>query len=198
MTAHYDRLAKWFDFYRKGDQRRWGALQGEFFNTLSGRVLHVGIGTGMETLNFPPGLDVVAIDLSPAMLHRARARALAYPGKMRLCLMNSERLAFPDNSFDNAVAVCVFCSVAHPVWGLKEVHRVLRPGGRLLLFEHVLSRHPIHALNLRLMSLVTERLEGTHLDRDTMDNVVRAGFTLESEKNVYLDIVKAAVAVKAA
>ncbi|UCD10471.1 MAG: class I SAM-dependent methyltransferase [Nitrospinaceae bacterium] len=197
MAAHYDRLARVFDFFRAGDQRRWGALQKEFFKGLSGQVLHVGVGTGLEILNFPPGLRVTAVDLSRAMLKRARPRARAYSGSFHLTLMNAERLAFPDRCFDHAVAVCVFCSVAHPVAGLREVHRVLKPGGRLLLFEHVLSRHPVHAFHLRFMSLFTSRLEGTHLDRHTKDNVLKAGFTLESDQNVYLDIVKAMVARKA-
>lgn len=198
MAAQYNRLAKWFDFFRAGDQRRWGEFQTRFFKTLSGRVLHVGVGTGMEILNFPPGLKITAIDLSRAMLRRARPRARAYPGAFHLSVMDAERLGFPDNCFDHAVAVCVFCSVAHPVAGLREVLRVLKPGGRLLLFEHVLSEHPLHALNLRIMSLFTAALEGTHLDRNTVSNVRRAGFSIESEQNVYLDIVKAVVARKPA
>ncbi len=150
----------------------------------------------MEILNFPPDLDITCVDLSPKMLERARWRGTQYQGKVHFALMNAESLAFPDNTFDTAVAVCVFCTVAHPVAGLEELRRVLKPGGKLLMFEHVLSKNPVYGLSLRFMSLLTEALEGTHLDRDTVANVRKAGFTLEYEKNVYLDIVKAIAAVK--
>lgn len=192
----YDRFAQVFDFFRTGDMRRWGRKQKQHFQQMRGKVLHVGVGTGMEILNFPPDLDITCVDLSPKMLERARWRGTQYQGKVHFALMNAESLAFPDNTFDTAVAVCVFCTVAHPVAGLEELRRVLKPGGKLLMFEHVLSKNPVYGLSLRFMSLLTEALEGTHLDRDTVANVRKAGFTLEYEKNVYLDIVKAIAAVK--
>ncbi len=189
-VKNYDRVAKFFDCFRAGDMRRWGPAQKSLFSRMEGRSLYIGIGTGFEIVNFPPGQDITAIDLSPQMLERARPRAESYPGKMNLCLMDSQRLGFPDDSFDTAVAVCVFCTVKDPVAGLREVKRVLKPGGRLLMFEHVLSKNPVYGLSLKFMSWFTEWLEGTHLDRHTVENVRKAGFAIESEKNVYLDIVK--------
>ncbi len=191
----YDRIAEVFDFFRQGDLKRWGHIQRKHFEQLHGKVLHVGIGTGLEIQNFPPGLDITAIDLSEKMLARARTRAASYRGKLHCVRMNAQALAFADNRFDSVAAVCVFCTVADPVQGLKEVRRVLKPGGKLLLFEHVLSRNPLYGLSLRFMSLFTTALEGTHLDRNTVDNVRKAGFTVEADQNVYLDIVKAIVAV---
>lgn len=176
--------------------RRWGPAQKDHFSHMRGKVLHVGVGTGMEIINFPPGLDITGIDLSPKMLERARWRGRQYPGKIRFCLMNAESLAFSDNTFDTVVTVCVFCTVPHPVAGLKECRRVLKPGGKLLMFEHVMSNNIIYGLSLKFMSLFTNALEGTHLDRDTVANAQKAGFTVESEKNVYLDIVKAIEGVK--
>ena len=193
---NYDGVAKVFDFFRSGDMRRWGSAQKNHFEKMQGKVLHIGVGTGMEIINFPPGLDVTGVDLSPKMLERALWRGEQYQGKIRFCLMNSEFLAFPDNTFDTIVTVCVFCTVADPVAGLRECRRVLKPGGKLLMFEHVMSNNPVFGLSLKFMSLFTERLEGTHLDRDTVANVRKAGFTVESEKNVYLDIVKAIEGVK--
>ncbi len=193
---NYDGVAKVFDFFRKGDMRRWGGVQKEFFQNMQGNVLHIGIGTGMEIIHFPPGLNITGIDLSPKMLERALWRAKHYQGKIRFCLMNSESLAFPDNTFDTIVTVCVFCTVAHPVAGLRECRRVLKPGGRLLMFEHVMSKNLIYGLSLKFMSLFTEALEGTYLDRDTVANVRKAGFQIQSEQNVYLDIVKAIEGIK--
>ena len=198
MAKHknYDGLARVFDFFRQGDMRRWGDAQKNLFQRMQGKVLHIGVGTGMEVINFPPGLDITGIDLSPQMLKRALLRAEQYQGKIRFCLMNSESLAFPDNTFDTIVTVCVFCTVTHPVAGLQECRRVLKPGGKLLMFEHVMSKNLVYGLSLKFMSLFTEALEGTHLYRDTVANVRKAGFKVQSEQNVYLDIVKAIEGVK--
>jgi len=193
---NYDGLARVFDFFRQGDMRRWGDAQKNLFQKMQGKVLHIGVGTGMEVINFPPGLDITGIDLSPQMLKRALLRAEQYQGKIRFCLMNSESLAFPDNTFDTIVTVCVFCTVTQPVVGLQECRRVLKPGGKLLMFEHVMSKNLVYGLSLKFMSLFTEKLEGTHLDRDTVANVRKAGFKVQSEQNVYLDIVKAIEGVK--
>ncbi len=163
---------------------------------MRGKVLHIGVGTGMEIINFPPGLEIIGIDLSAKMLERALWRAQQYQGKIRFCLMDAESLAFPDDTFDTVATVCVFCTVPHPVAGLKECRRVLKPGGKLLMFEHVMSKNLIYGLSLRFMSLFTTALEGTHLDRDTVENVRKAGFQVQSEKNVYLDIVKAIAGIK--
>jgi len=192
----FDAVARVFDFFRTGDMRRWGRAQKDHFRQMHGRVLHIGVGTGMEIINFPPDLDITGIDLSPKMLARALWRGKQYQGKIRFCLMNAESLAFPDNSFDTVVTVCVFCTVPHPVAGLKECRRVLKPGGKLLMFEHVMSKNFIFGLSLKFMSIFTVALEGTHLDRDTVENVRKAGFNIKSEKNVYLDIVKTIAGVK--
>ena len=77
---------------------------------------------------------------------------------------------------------------------LQEIKRVLKPGGELVMFEHVLSKNPVYALPLKMMSYITEYLQGTYLDRNTVANVEKAGFKIHSHKNVYLDIVKALVA----
>ena len=193
---NYDGVAKVFDFFRQGDMRRWGSSQKSLFQKMQGKVLHIGVGTGMEIINFPPELHITGIDLSPKMLERALWRADQYQGKINFSLMDAESLAFPDNSFDTIVTVCVFCTVPHPVQGLKECLRVLKPGGEILMFEHVMSKNFIFGLNLKFMSLFTEKLEGTFLDRNTVENVKKAGFKVLSEKNVYLDIVKAIEAVK--
>ena len=190
----YDRVAKFFDFLRKGDMRRWNGYQKSLFKNLSGEVLYIGIGTGLETLNFPPNLKVTAIDISSVMLNESKVRAKTYPGKMTICQMDAEISAFRDHSFDAVVTVCVLCSVKNPITCLEEIRRVLKPAGKLVMFEHVLSKNPLYAIALKTMSNLTEFLEGTYLDRDTVSNAEKAGFEIFSHKNVYLDIVKALMA----
>ena len=190
----YDGVAKVFDYFRGGDMRRWGPSQRNLFKHLKGRVLYIGIGTGQEIVNFPPGLDITAADLSYEMLKRSHERVENYQGNIHRCQMDAETTAFADNTFDTVVTVCVLCTVKRPIPCLQEIKRVLKPGGELVMFEHVLSKNPIYGIILKTMSHITEYLEGTYLDRTTVDNVERAGFKIHSHKNVYLDIVKALTA----
>jgi ubiquinone/menaquinone biosynthesis C-methylase UbiE len=187
----YDGVAKYFDLFRAGDMRRWGPSQRTLFKNLKGKVLYIGIGTGQEIINFPPGLDITAADLSYKMLRQSQTRVQNYAGKIHRCQMDAETTAFADNTFDTILTVCVLCSVKHPVPCLQELKRVLKPDGELVMFEHVLSHNPVYALILKTMSCITEYLEATYLDRDTVNNVEKAGFKIHSHKNVYLDIVKA-------
>ncbi len=190
VREKYNRISRFYEFLKTGDTRRWEKSQREFFQKLRGKVLYIGIGPGPEIANFPPGLEIVAIDLSEKMMAQSQRRAEAYSGNIRLANMNVEDLGFADGVFDCVLAVCVFCTVEAPVKGLQEVRRVLKPSGKLLMFEHVLSQNPVYALILKGMNLVTKRLSGTYLDRNTAANVEKAGFWIESNRNVYLDIVK--------
>jgi ubiquinone/menaquinone biosynthesis C-methylase UbiE len=190
----YDGVARFFDCFRAGDMRRWGPDQRALFKNLKGRVLYIGIGTGQEIVNFPPGLNITAVDMSYEMLTRSRPRVQNYRGNIHLHQMDAQTTAFRDNTFDTILTVCVLCSVKQPVVCLEELKRVLKPDGELVMFEHVLSKNPVYALILKLMSNVTEYLEGTYLDRDTVGNTEKAGFKIHSHKNVYLDIVKALIA----
>ena len=224
--SSYDRMVASYDFLKSGDTRRWRYPQTNFFKGLYGRVLYVGIGTGQEILHFPqaspgPGLkdqsgqfssfngtaeshlelskgitDLTAIDVSLEMIKRAEGRTRNYPGTFHRMLMNVERLGFQDESFDCVLAVCVFCTVNNPVKGFREVNRVLKAGGKIFAFEHVLSRNPIYAAILKMMTQITQLFYGTHLDRDTIGNMEEAGLLIESVQNHYLDIVKAIVASK--
>lgn len=190
----YDGVAKVFDFFRGGDMRRWGPAQQSLFKNLKGRILYVGIGTGLETANFPSGLNITAIDLSYEMLSRSEARVKNYDGNIHRCQMDAGTTAFKDSTFDTIVTVCVLCTVTQPVPCLQELKRVLKPNGELVMFEHVLSKNPVYGTILKTMSYITQYLEGTYLDRDTVTNTEKAGFTIHSHNNVYLDIVKALVA----
>ena len=141
-------------------------------------------------MNFPPGLDVVAIDISEEMLKRAQERISAYPGKMESILMDAHHTSFADNSFDMVLTVCVLCSVEKPIAALEEMKRVLKPGGKMLSFEHVRSGNPLFEWPLFLMNPISLKLMGTSMVRDTGKNIAAAGFDLINESNVYLDIVK--------
>ena len=187
--AKWDRASRIFDLLSFAEDRRFGPHKRRLFEKIRGETLMVAAGTGNDFRFFPPAQRIVAIDISPAMLARAAAKATHYSGKIDLLQMDVCALPFPDESFDTVVTVCTFCSVPKPIAGLRELRRVLRSGGRLLMFEHVRSRIGPLAILLDLMTPITRRF-GPDLNRDTVSNVERAGFRITREENVYLDIVK--------
>jgi SAM-dependent methyltransferase len=104
--------------------------------------------------------------------------------------MDVQNLEFPDATFDTIATAATFCSVPDPIRGLRELYRVLKPGGQLLMFEHVRSRFGPVALFQDLMTPITRRI-GPDMNRDTVSNMAYAGFALCREENVYFDVVKA-------
>lgn len=171
----YDRIAPVYDLleapaelvFRGWRRALWGRVPG-------GQVLEVGVGTGKNLRFHPPKADVTAIDFSEAMLAHARRRADALDSTAQLLLADVQALPFADHTFDVAVASFVFCSVPDAALGLAELHRVVRPGGRLLLLEHVLpSSRPLASLCDALDPLVA-RVWGAHINRPTTDTVRRS------------------------
>jgi ubiquinone/menaquinone biosynthesis C-methylase UbiE len=195
--ARYDRIAPIYDLmevlpeqqFRPWREKLWAQVP-------EGRVLEVGVGTGK---NFPyhrPGMQVVGIDISTRMLERARQRAEELGRAMELRQMDAQQLDFPADSFDAAVATFVFCSVPDAVQGLRELARVVKPGGRIFLLEHVRIDEP-EAIGkvMDLLDPVVVRLMGPHINRRTEQNVRRAGLQVERvEALAPLDLVKLIIA----
>ncbi len=183
--ARYNRIAPLYDFletlaerrYRNWRQRVWSLVEGP-------KVLEVGVGTGKNMPYYPPGVQVTGVDLSEKMLLRARRRAERMGLSVALLQMDAQVLDFPDDTFDSAVATFVFCSVPDPVQGLREMARVVRPGGRIVLLEHVRAEHPLLGRLMDLLDPLVARLMGPHINRETVENVRRAGLTLERVEDV--------------
>ena len=181
------RLAWLYDAMEKGGSRRQARFQKEIFRTMEGKVLFVAAGTGLNFSNFPPGKEILAIDISSRMVEAARARAIEYNGSLSLQQADVQLLPFADCNFDTVATASTFCSVADPVQGLKELYRVLKPGGAMLMFEHVRSRKPLLGLSLDFLTLAT-RYIGPAVNRDTVGNLQRAGFAVDRVVCAYLDI----------
>jgi ubiquinone/menaquinone biosynthesis C-methylase UbiE len=188
--AKWDRASRTYDWMTWGDEHRFGAAKRRLFSKMAGRCLMVAAGTGHDFQFFPPGLTITAIDISPKMVERARKRAATYAGSLEVRVMDVQELEYSDAAFDTIVTACTFCSVPDPIRGLRELRRCLKPDGRLLMFEHVRSRIGPVGILQDVMTVVT-RLTGPDMNRDTVSNVLRAGFEICREDNVYLDIVKA-------
>jgi ubiquinone/menaquinone biosynthesis C-methylase UbiE len=191
----WDEASRNYDLFAFADDRRLGPDKRRLFAKISGATLMVAAGTGNDFKFFPPGLRVIAIDISPKMLEQAKKKTADYAGTIDLREMDVCNLDFADASFDTAVTVCTFCSVPRPVAGLREIRRVLKPGGQLLMFEHVRSAIGPLGIMMDLITPIVSRF-GPDLNRDTVGNVQKAGFRVRAVENVYLDIVKMIDAVK--
>lgn len=196
----YDRGAWWYDIrewlperlaFRRWRRELWSLVP-------PGSVLEVGVGTGKNLPYYREGHQVTAIDFSAKMLRRAETLAARDDLPVALRLMDAQALEFGDQSFDSVVSTFVFCSVPDPVLGLQEVRRVLKPGGRAYLLEHVLShKRPLRWL-MRRANGIFRAMNGANIDRDTVANVESAGLTVVEARNLWSDIVKLIVAEKAA
>ncbi len=187
----YDRIAPIYDaleWIMEWRARKW--RRGLWSRVGAGRVLEMGVGTGKNIRYYPEGRDIVAMDISEKMLDRAQRRAERFGARVKLELGDAQALSYPDASFDVVVATFLFCSVPDPVLGLTEARRVLRPGGQLLLLEHVLSRRWGLRRLMRWLDPIPFHIWGAHIDRDTVDNVRRAGLVDVVETNLSVDIVK--------
>lgn len=186
----WDQAARIFDLVGGwGVERRWQPAKKWLFSKMDGKILFVAVGTGLDITSFPPGKDITGIDISPKMLEKAAPRANAYPGDVKLQVMDVHQMDFPEGSFDQVFTSCTFCSVPDPVNGLKALRRVLKPGGYLGMFEHTGSRVFPFNVMLNIMNPVARRI-GPEVNRDTVANVRAAGFEITAVTNIYMDVVK--------
>jgi ubiquinone/menaquinone biosynthesis C-methylase UbiE len=194
--AKWDRAAANFDvMVGFGAEKRWEPAKRRFFSRMGGgRILFLAVGTGLDIQFFPQGKSMVGIDISQAMLDKARPRVDAYPGSIELRQMDVHDMPFAEGAFDQVFTSCTFCSVPDPVRGLAALRRVLAPGGELHMFEHTGSRYYPFRLMMNLMSPLSRQL-GPDMNRDTVSNVEAAGFRLREVDHVYLDVVKTIHAV---
>jgi len=189
--ARYDRIARFYDRMERRNERRFVPWRAGLWRRAQGpRVLEVGVGTGKNMPFYPQGMTITAVDLSPRMLEHARACAAREGVAVDLREADAQALPFPDASFDTMVATFVFCSVPDPLLGLRELRRVLIPGGQLLLLEHVLSRRPLLRPLMQLANPLVVRLMGANINRETVQHVRCAGFDDLHIETLWLDIFK--------
>src|SRR5487761_447953 len=163
----WDAASRTLDLFAFAEDRRLGPHKRRLFSRMRGVTLMVAAGTGNDFKFFPPHMNVVAIDISPKMLERAARKSPQYEGSIELRLMDVCALEFADASFDTVATAFTFCSVPKPVIGLRELHRVLKPGGHLLMLEHVRSAIGPFAILMDLMTPLFSRF-GPELNRDTV------------------------------
>ena len=125
-------------FLALGERRGMAARRAELLGHASGRVLELGAGTGLNLPHYPDTVEELVLSEPDAAMTRRLRRRVACSGHVE-CVVDApaEALPFEDASFDTVVSTMVLCTVADPVAALREVRRVLRPGGRFLFIEHV-------------------------------------------------------------
>ena len=153
-------------------------------------VLEVAIGSGRNLPHYPGDIRLTGIDLSPEMLKLARDRADRLGRQVDLRLGNAQDLDLPDVSFDTVVCTLVLCGVPDDGRAIAEMRRVLRPGGRLLLLDHV-AGEPwwVRALQW-LLELGTRPMQGEHMRRRPLLHVRAQGFEIERHERTKLGVIE--------
>lgn len=194
----YDRLAPYFDgmeaimeglFFSRWRERLWSKVTGE-------HILEVGVGTGKNFRYYPKNARITAIDFSPKMLELSKQKQTRKNIAVHLDLMDVERLYYADNSFDTVVATFVFCSVPAPRAGLRELYRVCKPGGQVILLEHMLSSKPWLAKLMQALNPLILAALGANINRQTLKNVQACGFNQVLVDSRSGDIIKLIQAIK--
>jgi ubiquinone/menaquinone biosynthesis C-methylase UbiE len=178
IRKRYDRIAPYFEgleavmeglFFKNWRKKLWTKVDGY-------HILEVGVGTGKNFDYYPADARITAIDFSQEMLKQAAHKKARKNISVELNLMDVQSLYFADNSFDTVIGSFVFCSVPLPLKGLKELYRVCKPGGQVLLLEHVLSSKPVIARVMNFINPAIVALAGANINRNTVKNVKACGF----------------------
>ncbi|MGW9193634.1 class I SAM-dependent methyltransferase [Micromonospora chersina] len=173
----YDKQIAFFEKVQFGGGREW------IGDRARGRVLEVAVGTGRNLSHYPADATLTGIELSPAMLTIAAQRAADLGRDVDLGEGDAENLPFSDASFDTVVCVLSLCSIPDPATAIKEMKRVLKPGGRLLLLDHIGSSWPPIYVAQWLLERLTIRAAGEHFTRRQLPLVQAAGFRIvETER----------------
>ncbi|MGH3327725.1 MAG: methyltransferase domain-containing protein [Streptomycetales bacterium] len=173
-------FAALYDALSRCGERAWvGPVRAGLVRDLGGEVLEVGTGTGLNLPHYRAASRVVAAEPDPAMRRRLRPRLSEARVPVEVSDAAAEELPFDGDSFDAVVYTLVLCSVGNLGRALAEGRRVLKPGGRLVVFEHVRASGRMGTLQDRADVLWPRIAAGCHLNRDTRTAIERAGFTFE-------------------
>jgi ubiquinone/menaquinone biosynthesis C-methylase UbiE len=189
LSQKYDRFARWYDWV-EGIPEALGLyrLRYQMLQRASGAVLEAAIGTGKNLPYYPRDCRITAVDRSREMLNIARKRAAKLSLNVSFLLADAEALPFWDESFDTVVSSLSTCTFPNPVAALKEMARVCRPEGKILLLEHGRSdREWLGRFQDRTAERHAKQL-GCHWNRKSLDLVSRAGLKINKAQRVFFGI----------
>lgn len=190
IRRKYNEFAPKYDFFEGIPDLLLGVrrLRRELLQRVSGRILEVAVGTGKNLRHYPIGCRITGVDLSSEMVRIARKRALRLNLEIPFAIMDADTLAFSARSFDTVVSSLTTCTFPDPVAALREMARVCRNDGRILLLEHGRSnREWVGRWQDRRTDRHAEFL-GCHWNREPLDLVRQAGLNLIANRRTLLGV----------
>jgi ubiquinone/menaquinone biosynthesis C-methylase UbiE len=166
------------------EHRPWAARRAR------GDVLEVAVGTGLNLPFYAPDVRLTGIDISPSMLDLARQRAADLGRAVDLREGDAHALPFPGASFDTVVCTLSLCNIPDPDRAVAEMKRVLRQDGRLVLVDHIRSSNKLVYLIQKVIEFISIRVDGDHMTRRPLDQVVANGFVVEERDRFRWGIVE--------
>ena len=164
IKNRYNRISKVYDLIEKPmEAMMMDNWRKELFKEIEGKkILEVGVGTGKNLQYYSSDKEVTGIDFSEKMLSKAKYRS-EHKENITLMEMNAENMSFEDNAFDTVVTSCVFCSVPEPVKGLKEIRRVCKNGGKVIMLEHMRSDKPAVGKFMDMVNFIPVHIWGANI-----------------------------------
>jgi ubiquinone/menaquinone biosynthesis C-methylase UbiE len=176
QAPNYDRSMARFERLLFKGTREWVCAAAE------GDVLEIAAGTARNLEHYPAGVRITGVELSAEMAALGRKRAAELGREVDMRVGDAEALDFPDESFDTVVCTYGLCTIPDDRAAIREAKRVLRPGGRILLAEHVRSPNPLVRTIQRLLDPLAHRFGGDHLLREPLDPLSDEGFEIGEVK----------------
>jgi ubiquinone/menaquinone biosynthesis C-methylase UbiE len=189
-SRSYDREMQFMERMLFGDSRNWACSQA------GGDVLEVAVGTGLNLDAYPREIRLTGIDLSEQMLEYARARASELGREVDLRQGDAHNLPFADATFDTVVCTFGLCAIPDIDTALDEMSRVLRPGGRLILVDHVASSSRVARGVQRALEVITVPMASEHFLRRPLTKLEQRRFTIERAERFKLGLIERVVARK--
>jgi ubiquinone/menaquinone biosynthesis C-methylase UbiE len=186
----FERVAPVYDYleylpeelaFSKWRKLLWNMVEGD-------KALELGIGTGKNVPYYPPEKTLHACDISWNMVSIARKKSYIDLSRVYLSIMDIEDLAYTDNSFDTVVGSFIICSVDDALKSFKEIQRVCKPNGRILLLENVRSKNKLIGQIMDVVNFFTSRIKGANITRPTIDNIKKSSIVVEKFIPLFLDI----------
>ncbi len=193
IKNRYNRISKFYDVLEIPmetiSMSKWREA---LIKKLEGRrILEVGVGTGKNLIYYPRDLDITGIDFSKDMLQKAKDK-IKDKKNIKLIEMDAQDMEFADNTFDTVVTSCVFCSVPNPIEGLKEIRRVCKNNGKIVMLEHMRSNNEVAGKFMDVFNFIPLNIWGANINRKTLENLKKAGFNKANieYQDLWSDIVK--------
>ena len=188
QAPKYDRTMARFERLLFGGTREWACSRAE------GEVLEIAVGTARNIDHYPDGTRLTGVELSPEMAALGRRRAEELGREIDIRVGDAEALEFDDESFDTVVCTFSLCTIPDHSAAVREAKRVLRPGGRFVLAEHVRSPNPVVRAIQRILDPLAHRFGGDNLLREPLEPLGEQGFEVTEvvrSKAGYVELVAA-------